>query len=88
MPFQPVPRKRKGRRCKRAMGGGIETSLRYQYVYSEDELCDFMPDVRRMDERAASTFVMFNNCYRASGIKNALELKELLPRARQAGAPQ
>jgi uncharacterized protein YecE (DUF72 family) len=57
---------------------GIETSLRYAYTYSDEELGEFMPTIRQAGARAEKTYVMFNNCYMASAIKNALRMKELV----------
>lgn len=57
---------------------GIETALRYAYEYSDGELGGFVPAIRQAGARAMQTYVMFNNCYRASAIKNALRMKELI----------
>jgi len=57
---------------------GIETSLKYDYFYSDDELRSFIPEIRNASKRARQTFVMFNNCHGASAFKNALRLGELL----------
>jgi uncharacterized protein YecE (DUF72 family) len=57
---------------------GIETALRYAYEYSDEELRGFVPSIRDVAEKTKVTYVMFNNCYMASAIKNALRMKELV----------
>ena len=57
---------------------GVETSLRYDYFYSDREIEGFIQDVRKLSERTQKTFVMFNNCHGASAVKNALRMMELL----------
>jgi uncharacterized protein YecE (DUF72 family) len=59
---------------------GIDTALRYAYLYSEGELGEFVPTILQVSARAKETYVMFNNCYMASAIKNALRMKELIKR--------
>jgi uncharacterized protein YecE (DUF72 family) len=56
----------------------IETSLRFAYLYSEDELMEFIPSVKNVDKKARVTYAMFNNCHGSSAVRNALRLKELL----------
>ncbi len=70
-----------GRNKENWLKKGIETSLRYDYFYSDDELRSFIPAIRGVAERASRTFVMFNNCHGASAFKNALRLGELLSEA-------
>jgi uncharacterized protein YecE (DUF72 family) len=57
---------------------GIETSLRYAYVYSESELRELTTTVKEADREANTTYAMFNNCHRSNATTNALRLKELL----------
>lgn len=57
---------------------GIETALRYAYEYGDEELRGFVPSIRDAAGKTGVTYVMFNNCYGASGIRNALRMKELL----------
>jgi uncharacterized protein YecE (DUF72 family) len=53
---------------------GIETSLRYSYYYSDDELKAFMRSVQDADNHTKSTYALFNNCHGGFAIKNALRL--------------
>ena len=57
---------------------GIETALRYAYEYSDEELQGFVPSINGVAEKTRVTYVMFNNCYMASAIRNALRMKELV----------
>ncbi len=69
-----------GRNTENWLKKGIETSLRYDYLYSDNELMGFVPDIKRLSKKAKRVFVMFNNCHGASAVKNALRLMELLGR--------
>ncbi len=67
-----------GRNKENWLKKGIETSLRYAYLYSDDELKEFIPSIQRVNKRAKVTFAMFNNCHVGFAMKDALRLKELL----------
>lgn len=67
-----------GRNNENWLTKGIETSLRYDYLYSEEELKDFVPSLLKADKMAAKTFVMFNNCHLGYSMKNALRLREMM----------
>lgn len=56
----------------------IETSLRYNYEYSDSELKEFTPVLHLINKRAKSTYAMFNNCHGGFAVRNALRLKELI----------
>jgi uncharacterized protein YecE (DUF72 family) len=57
---------------------GGETSLRYDYLYSDEELKEFIAPVLTEAEKAKETHVMFNNCHLGYSMKNALRLRELI----------
>ncbi len=67
-----------GRNKENWLRKGIETSLRYAYLYSDGELQELMPSVKEADREAKATYAMFNNCHRSNATTNALRLKELL----------
>ena len=56
---------------------GVETSLRYAYLYSDNELKEFTPSIRNVDKRAKVTYAMFNNCHGGFAMRNAMRLKEI-----------
>ncbi len=49
---------------------------RYNYLYSVDELKDWLRKVERIRESAEETYVITNNHYRGQAVVNALELQE------------
>ncbi|PKL91077.1 MAG: DUF72 domain-containing protein [Candidatus Goldiibacteriota bacterium HGW-Goldbacteria-1] len=51
---------------------------RYNYLYSDDELSDFIPEIKKMASNAVKTYIFFNNCHAGSAVKNAQRLKQLL----------
>ena len=53
-------------------------SDRFNYLYSESELREWVPRVRRLAERAAGVHVLFNNNYEDYGVRNARQMRLLL----------
>ncbi len=60
---------------------GIETSLRFDYQYSDAELRAFVPAIKEADMRATETHVMFNNCHGAKAVRNAKAMQGMIQRA-------
>ena len=56
-------------------------SQRFQYLYDERQLADWVPSVAAVGERAEEVHLVFNNCYGNYGTTNALEMASLLIRA-------
>ncbi len=56
----------------------VPTSVRYNYLYSEVELKEFVPDVKDISKKTAKTMVFFNNCHAGSAAKNAAQMAKLL----------
>jgi len=52
--------------------------VRYDYLYSDEELGEFVAPIRDVAQQAAATFVFFNNCHQGKAARNALMMKELL----------
>jgi len=69
-----------GRNTENWLKKGIKTSLRYAYLYSEDELNQFIPLLHNIDREAKVTYAMFNNCHGGFAMKNALRMKQLVGR--------
>jgi uncharacterized protein YecE (DUF72 family) len=67
-----------GRNMENWLKKGVETSLRYAYSYSDEELSDFVPHLNETEQRTRVTYAMFNNCYRNYAVTNAARLRELL----------
>jgi uncharacterized protein YecE (DUF72 family) len=57
---------------------GITAAERFKYLYSEEELQEWVPKVREVAAHARETHVLFNNCYSDYGVRNARQLGELL----------
>ena len=51
---------------------------RFKYLYSKDELKEWVPKIERMAAEAKSTHILMNNCYQDYAQRNAKELAELL----------
>ncbi|MCX8118337.1 MAG: DUF72 domain-containing protein [Desulfobacterota bacterium] len=56
----------------------VPSSVRYDYLYSEEEIRTFVPDILEISKKTAKTFVFFNNCHAGSAAKNAAQLAQLL----------
>lgn len=52
--------------------------VRYNYLYSDEELREFVKPIKDIASRADTTFVFFNNCHAGKAVKNARMMKELL----------
>lgn len=55
-----------------------DSSSRYDYFYSDDELKSFLPEIKKMSGKAMKTYIFFNNCHSGSAAKNAAKMKDLL----------
>jgi uncharacterized protein YecE (DUF72 family) len=56
----------------------VPTSVRYDYLYSEGELKEFIPDIKDVSKKTAKTLIFFNNCHAGSAAKNAAQMTKLL----------
>jgi uncharacterized protein YecE (DUF72 family) len=65
---------RNARNWWRREGGGD----RYDYLYSEDELKDWVEKIRELAAKAKKTYVFFNNCHAGQAARNAKLMQELL----------
>ncbi|MGQ9730426.1 MAG: DUF72 domain-containing protein [Candidatus Zipacnadales bacterium] len=62
-----------------------ETWQRYNYLYSHEELQEWVDKVKRMAEDSAETFVFFNNHYQGQAAINAEMFAELLELPQRKG---
>jgi uncharacterized protein YecE (DUF72 family) len=51
---------------------------RFGYRYRDDELTEWAGKVASLARDAESTHVLFNNCWRDNGVRNAAQLAALL----------
>jgi uncharacterized protein YecE (DUF72 family) len=71
-----------GRNAKNWWGGrdgsGRASGDRYDYLYSEEELKEWVAKIKAMTRAARKTYVFFNNCHAGQAARNAALMKELL----------
>ncbi len=60
-------------------------SERFRYLYTEDELREWVPRVEHLAEQAAQVHLLMNNCYSDYAVTNARQLAALLDREPDAG---
>lgn len=65
-----------GRNAKNWWGRG--GGDRYDYLYSEEELKEWVTKITSMSQKARKTFVFFNNCHAGQAARNAGLMKDLL----------
>jgi uncharacterized protein YecE (DUF72 family) len=70
-----------GRRIETWEANGIPTVERFRYLYSEEELREWVPRIREAAEEAREMHVLMNNCYANYGSTNARELASMLEEA-------
>lgn len=57
---------------------GISVAERFDYLYEESELREWQPRLFDLAAQAKRTHVLFNNCYRDNGVRNAAQMASLL----------
>ena len=53
-------------------------AARYDYLYSKDELAEWVPKTQHLAEQAEDVYIFFNNCHAGSAAVNAAEFQEML----------
>ena len=51
---------------------------RYDYLYTREEMGEWLPRVQQMDEEAEKMYIFFNNCHAGSAAVNAAEFRQML----------
>lgn len=51
---------------------------RYDYLYTHEELSEWLPRIKKLLEHVETLFIFTNNHYQGNAVKNALMLKEML----------
>ncbi|HEY3163212.1 MAG TPA: DUF72 domain-containing protein [Candidatus Limnocylindrales bacterium] len=67
-----------GRNAETWEAKNITPAERFRYLYSPDELSEWVPRVREVASQAKEVHLMFNNCYANYGTTNAREIAALL----------
>jgi uncharacterized protein YecE (DUF72 family) len=66
---------------------GITASERFRYLYSEEELEEWVSPVQSLAEQAERVHVLMNNCYQDFAVRNARRMGELLGASRESPSP-
>ncbi len=56
---------------------------RFDYLYSEDELREWVPAIQRLADESREIHVLMNNCHRDYSVRNARQIGEMLGLARE-----
>jgi uncharacterized protein YecE (DUF72 family) len=67
-----------GRNAANWWDSGRESWERYDYLYSESELAEWLPRVDGMEQKADRVYVIFNNHYKGQAPTNARMFEEML----------
>jgi len=59
-------------------------NVRYDYLYSDRELEQFVEPVKEIAAKAKTTFAFFNNCHLGKAVKNAKVFREMIQKQRTA----
>ncbi len=51
---------------------------RYDYLYSDEELSEWIPKIKYIEDKTAQTYVFFNNHYKGKSVQNAVTLAKML----------
>jgi uncharacterized protein YecE (DUF72 family) len=65
----------------------VPTSVRYDYLYSRDELADFKEPIIQIAGKTQKVFIFFNNCHGGSAVANGRMLMKLLDCTQHSQAP-
>jgi uncharacterized protein YecE (DUF72 family) len=55
-----------------------DNASRYDYLYSDDELAEWVPRIRDMAAKAVTVIVAFNNHWRGQAVQNARKLRKMI----------
>ncbi len=67
-----------GRRVETWEAKGIPVVERFRYLYTDEELAEWLPRIREAAEDAREMHILMNNCYANYGSTNARELAAML----------
>lgn len=67
-----------GRRRETWDRPGVGVAERFKYLYSEEELREWVPRIQHLARESREVHVLMNNCYADYGVRNAQQLATLL----------
>ncbi len=76
-----------GRNYANWFAQGKDVAMRYDYLYTKEEMIPWVDTIKKMSEEATDLFIIQNNHFRGKGACNALELKSMLNN-RKVQAPE
>lgn len=69
-----------GRNAESWKKPGLTAAERFDYLYTEPELAEWLPKIRKIEEEADEVHVLMNNCYGDKAVRNAADLAAMLAR--------
>lgn len=57
---------------------GLTPAERFNYLYSKEELGEWVPKIKELASKAQQVHVLFNNCYHDKAVVNARQIKLML----------
>ncbi|GAC1335708.1 MAG: DUF72 domain-containing protein [Chloroflexota bacterium] len=70
-----------GRRQETWDQRGVGVEERFRYLYSDDELSEWIPKMRQLAQESRQVHALMNNCYADYGVRNAAQLRALVEQA-------
>ena len=67
-----------GRNYKTWYKSGKSSAERFDYLYSQEELQEWVPKIQNLAEDTEQVYVFMNNCFQAQAAKNATDMLALL----------
>ena len=77
-----------GRNTQTWESKGIRTVDRFNYLYGEAELQEWIPRIRDLTRRVSQLHVLFNNCYEDKSVVNARRMKQIIDALPQSTAAE
>lgn len=65
---------------------GGDAKERYNYLYSKEEMAEWLPRIRKLADEVSRIYVFFNNCHAGHAAVNATQFKEMLRELGMLGA--
>ena len=57
---------------------GVTPAERFNYLYSDEELREWVPRIKELAGRTKQLHVLFNNCYRDQAVVNTGQIRLML----------
>lgn len=67
-----------GRNCEMWETKGISAAERFNYLYSQEELKEWVPRIKKLASVSSQLHVLFNNCHQDKAVVNARQVRLML----------